>query len=248
LNIQCLRNKIQELEVVLETNKFDILCFEEHWLVESEASCFTVGSYSVAEYFARKNHIHGGVIQFVNSSFECIPLPTVKTLSIEIDCELVGTFIPSLDVYIITVYRSPLGDFNMFIETMHKLLGKIDYKNKNLIIGGDFNMHFNTNNKYAQSFSDLLQSYGLYSHVKFPTRGLSAIDNVFSNIITEDIDVTPVNFHISDHLGISVNLRTNHFITRKSKVKIVRPLSDEGKFMFFKFFRKCKLEFCRFIF
>jgi hypothetical protein len=90
-------------------------------------------------------------------------------------------------VYIITVYRSPLGDFNMFIETMHKLLGKIDYKNKNLIIGGDFNMHFNTNNKYAQSFSDLLQSYGLYSHVKFPTRGLSAIDNVFSNIITEDI-------------------------------------------------------------
>jgi hypothetical protein len=43
-----------------------------------------------------------------------------------------------------------------------KSLGKIDYKNKNLIIGGDFNMHFNTNNKYA--FSDLLQSYGLYSH------------------------------------------------------------------------------------
>jgi hypothetical protein len=121
LNIQCLRNKIQELEIVLETNKFDILCFEEHWLVESEVSCFTVGSYSVAEYFARKNHIHGGVIQFVNSSFECIPLPTVKTLSIEIDCELVGTFIPSLDVYIITVYRSPLGDFNMFIETMQKL-------------------------------------------------------------------------------------------------------------------------------
>jgi hypothetical protein len=112
-----------------------------------------------------KNHIHGGVIQLVNSSFERIPLPTVKDLSIEIDCELVGTFIPSLDVYIITVYRSPLGDFNMFIETM-QLLGKIDYKNKNLIIGGDFNMHFNTNNKYAQSFSDLLQSYGLYSQVK----------------------------------------------------------------------------------
>jgi hypothetical protein len=131
----------------------------------------------------------------------------------------------------------------MFIETMHKLLGKIDYKNKNLIIGGDFNMHFNTNNKYAQSFSDLLQSYGLYSHVKFPTRGLSAIDNVFSNIITEDIDVTPVNFHISDHLGISVNLRTNHFITRKSKVKIVRPLSDEGKFMFFKFLENVNWNF-----
>jgi hypothetical protein len=87
------------------------------------------------------------------------------------------------------------------------------------------------------------KSYGLYSHVKFPTRGLSAIDNVFSNIITEDIDVTPVNFHISDHLGISVNLRTNHFITRKSKVKIVRPLSDEGKFMFFKFLENVNWNF-----
>jgi hypothetical protein len=64
LNIQCLRNKIQELEVILEINKFDILCFEEHWLVESEANCFRVGSYSTAEYFARKNHIHGELIEF----------------------------------------------------------------------------------------------------------------------------------------------------------------------------------------
>jgi endonuclease/exonuclease/phosphatase family metal-dependent hydrolase len=104
----------------------------------------------------------------------------------------------------------------MFIETMHKLLGKIDYKNKNLITGGDFNMHFNTNNKYAQSFSDLLQSYGLYSHVKFPTRGLSAIDNVFSNIITEDIDVTPVNFHISDHLGIYQLIYVPIILSRES--------------------------------
>jgi exonuclease III len=96
LNIQCLRNKIQELEDILEINKFDILCFEEHWLVESEANCFKVGSYSIAEYFARKNHIHGGVIQFVDSSFEYIPLPTVKDLSVEIDCELGRTFIPSI--------------------------------------------------------------------------------------------------------------------------------------------------------
>jgi hypothetical protein len=62
-------------------------------------------------------------------------------------------------------------------------------------------------------------------------------------LITEDIDVAPVNFHISDHLGISVNLRTNHFITRKSKVKIVRPLSDEGKFMFFKFLENVNWNF-----
>jgi hypothetical protein len=39
---------------MLEINKFDILCFEEHWLVESEANCFRGGSYSIAEYFARK--------------------------------------------------------------------------------------------------------------------------------------------------------------------------------------------------
>jgi hypothetical protein len=96
LNIQCLRNKIQELEVILEINKFDILLFEEHWLVESEANYFRVGSYSIAEYFARKNHIHGGVIRFVGSSFEYIPLPTVKDLSVEIDSELRGTFIPSI--------------------------------------------------------------------------------------------------------------------------------------------------------
>jgi hypothetical protein len=96
LNIQCLRNKIQELEVILEINKFDILCFEEHWLVESEANCFRVGSYSTAEYFARKNHIHGELIEFVDSSFEYIPPPTVKDLSIEIDCELGGKCTPSI--------------------------------------------------------------------------------------------------------------------------------------------------------
>jgi hypothetical protein len=70
------------------------------------------------------------------------------------------------------VYRSPLGDFNMFIETMHKLLGKIDYKNKNLIIGGDFNMHLilttNMHNRsliyfkvmvYIRMLNSLLEGY-----------------------------------------------------------------------------------------
>jgi hypothetical protein len=70
--------------------------FRRTLAVESEANCFRVGSYSIAEYFARRNDIHGGVIQFVDSSFEHIPLPTVKDLSVEIDCELGGTFIPSI--------------------------------------------------------------------------------------------------------------------------------------------------------
>jgi hypothetical protein len=85
LNIQCLRNKIGAIEMVMESQPLDALCFGEHWLKPAESDVVRIESFTTAESFTRSNHTHGGVIQFILSrhqfkslQFVCHPKLTAK--------------------------------------------------------------------------------------------------------------------------------------------------------------------------
>jgi hypothetical protein len=220
--------------MVLESQPLDALCFGEHWLKPAESDIVRIESFTTAESFTRSNHTHGGVIQFILSCHQFESLQFVKSLSSEIDCEIIGTYLPEFNLYLIVVYRSPLGKFEVLCENICKVLDVIDYKDKNVVFGGDFNIHFNLKNENVQQLTDLFSSFGLYALVDFPTRNNSHIDNVFTNIPCDFVRTSPLETDFSDHTGVLVQVK-NCFFNRKCKMetKRVRPITLYGKFIFY---------------
>jgi hypothetical protein len=82
-----------------------------------------------------------------------------------------------------TVYRAHTGNFNLFLNRLDdiiKTLYKVDLK---LIICGDINKDYLTDNDRKRQLNALLLTYNLSATVHFPTRSQgyssTAIDNIF---------------------------------------------------------------------
>ncbi|XP_063902202.1 uncharacterized protein LOC135121850, partial [Zophobas morio] len=225
------RNFIREVEIL----KINCICLCEHWLNHIEIDNIHVPDFNTAAFFARSSKKHGGVMQLMHQSIPFkILSDKVSALSAEVDCELCGVLITKLDLILITVYRSPKGDFHKFIDTIVILLNEIHCKSKYVIVGGDFNLLFGTNDAKANYFCNLLSSYGLYSTVRFKTRYNNTLDNVFTNINSDMINITPAKLYQSDHTGICVNVTLKEAVFDNSFIpKYVRPISQFGKIMFF---------------
>ena len=70
---------------------------------------------------------------------------------------------------ILAIYRSPSGDFTNFLKQLDLILQKF-YKNKhNIIIFGDVNINYLTDNNRRRQLDEVLHSYNLMGIVEFPT-------------------------------------------------------------------------------
>ena len=92
--------------------------------------------------------------------------------------------IHELDVLIFTIYRSPEGNFEHFLEIIDRIL--TEFKAKNLILCGDFNIDFSEENNDTRKleFLDLTTIYNMHTSIKEPTRvgktSATIIDNFFT--------------------------------------------------------------------
>ena len=73
-NFQCLRNKIYEVDILLndELDNVDVLCCTEHWLSESEIKCFQLQNYTLSSYYCRKNYKNGGSAIYIKKNLSHI--------------------------------------------------------------------------------------------------------------------------------------------------------------------------------
>ena len=117
-----------------------------------------------------------------------------------------------------------LQEFNSL--SLKSLTNKLSKEsNKEIILLGDFNIDFiktNTNNN-ASEFLDIIYSSYLIPHITCSTRLTNRIhtliDNIISNVITEDTISRNINT-MSDHLGQFLIL-PYHSITSNSKQEIL---------------------------
>jgi hypothetical protein len=84
---------------------------------------------------------------------------------------------------------------------------------------------------------DLLLSYELRPLVHFVTRKNSCLDNVFTNVLSSLLIVSPLCTHFSDHLGIVVTMPNHNCNKADTKLKVIRPLTEQGRFNFFNLLR-----------
>ena len=116
-NIQGIRTKLDEFECFLlaQAVAFDFVCLTEHWLNYDElCGGLSLAGWNVVSFFARVNHIRGGVMLCAREGLSCVSLECINCLSSEVHCEIVSLLCKSSNIVIVCFYRSPSGDFEMF--------------------------------------------------------------------------------------------------------------------------------------
>lgn len=202
-NIQCLTNKIDDLNVFLTTTNIDIIVINEHWLLPSNYQLYTLEGYELRAKFLRQAHEHGGVAIFTRTNIKTKERVDIRSFTVEFVVEFCAVEIIDGNLLIVSVYR-PERDTETFFTQIQALLEYISKHSsrKRIIIAGDINIDVTQNTQLARRFLNLIKSFGLKCLIKDPTRetlnSSSCIDQfIVSGNVNMEAEVK--KYHLSDH-------------------------------------------------
>ncbi|MDR0751762.1 MAG: hypothetical protein LBF12_04160, partial [Christensenellaceae bacterium] len=211
-NIRGLRNKLNELYCHLSYKPPHIICISEHHLKDYELHIMYLHDYVLGAKYCRKIHQKGGVCIFVNSNLKYDTL-NLEEYTIEKDIEACAILLPlklsgekrrNNKFCILTIYRSPSGNFKIFLERLDNILIKLYHEHYNIIVCGDIKVNYLKDDSRKNQLDTIMHSYNLNGIVTFPTRvdtsTRTIIDNFFIDTTRIDAyDVYPVINGLSDH-------------------------------------------------
>jgi len=236
-NIRSLRRKSDELLCHLYPDLPHIICRTEHHMNILGHSYINVEGYTAGAQFCRVLHEKGGVIIYVLNNLKYTNIDLSEYCK-EKDFETFALklTINTLNICIITIYRSSSGNFNYFLQNLEKVLQLLYTPTLHIIICGDININYLAENEQKRQINNLLLMYNLTAIVNFPTRmnntSASAIDNLFMDIsLFEDFLVTPFWNDLSDHDAqiLTINIPTQ---IHPDKPKPIRKIDKHTIFDF----------------
>lgn len=112
------------------------------------------------------------------------------------------------DMIIICIYRSPVYTkciVEPFLDRLRDVLNKICFKNKKVVICGDFNLERFKKDSNAREFEQVLHTYNLKLSLNVPSRLYSrtCLDNIAHNVRGSKVNVA--EFAISNHTAQIIN-------------------------------------------
>lgn len=117
INIQCIRNKILEIEQFCDVEKIDIICISEHWLEEDQVNCFVPLHFEPASVVCRQNRKNGGVGIYIKNELQ-YSIIDLTSFNREVHFEVCAVKVirPCGNLNIVSIYRSPIGDVTLFFQ------------------------------------------------------------------------------------------------------------------------------------
>ena len=113
----------------------------------------------------------GGVCIFAQNGLECSKIDVKKYCKDQdIEICMLNLNTPFFRLHITVAYRAPTGDFNLFLNRLDDSIKSIYKTNLNLIICGDINIDYLSENNRKKQLDPVLQTYNLTAIVYFPTR------------------------------------------------------------------------------
>lgn len=243
INIQCISNKINNLEVLLIEEKPDIVSIAEHWSVKENIELMRLSDYKLVSYYCRTSHKNGGTAIYVKNTLRATNID-VSQLSEELNCEVCAVKISGEDlkVGVISVYRSPVGDFNLFLDKLTSVVQKCTDQTNSLFLCGDMNVDFNSMDSRPKSrFSDFLQCFNLNITSFEPTRiftdisgktSISLLDYILTDVDLKSCKTRIFEAHLADHKVVSLD----YYYSMKSisscdsvdKIRYVRQVTQKN--------------------
>jgi hypothetical protein len=199
---------LELLELIANDFDYHVLTLTEHGCANDEIHVMNLKNYNLASSYCRNNYKSGGVSIFCRININYKKLTWIDRLSIELDFEVTGILLKlnrNNKIILITIYRSPSGNINKFLTSLDLLLEKVTKDFENIIITGDLNINWLSNDTSVLLLKDIFLAYNLKNVVDRPTRvtGTSAsqIDYIVTNIHSHLHTGAVVNNNVSDHLG-----------------------------------------------
>jgi exonuclease III len=149
----------------------------------------------------------GGVCIYVNNSIihSCLNLEAYCNDG-EIEVCGVKFQFQGKEIYVLTIYRPPSGNFSNFLKQLENILYSLFKPKNDLIICGDLNVNYLEVSNRVKQLNTLLKTFNLVNVITFPTRiyghTTSSIDNVFIDTTRfNSFTVSPIYNGLSDHDG-----------------------------------------------
>jgi hypothetical protein len=120
--IRGINNKMEQLLTQWESNVPHVLCFTKHHLTKLEISHTVIKSYNLGTYFCHKYKKNGGLSIFFHQNLQFTPTELDEICAdqeIEICAVKLHHF--STNICILTVYRSPTGNFQYFLNNLESI-------------------------------------------------------------------------------------------------------------------------------
>lgn len=229
INIQSIRNKLEELEAFLGTLPNHVLCINEHWLKREEVYMYVPAGYELVTIYCRAKNGYGGVSIFFKNNIKVEhAVLDIEKFCVEQIFEVVGVTFPKSKLVIISLYSTPNTDVNDFIKCWERLTRYLEkYKKYDIIYIGDININILEKSTAKNIFEDTLSAYNFHLMNNLPTRNNACLDNIISNSKKDTITFEVLEPHLSDHSGLwLVYPVLENKLTEEKQVKVFRLINE----------------------
>ena len=205
LNVRSVRNKTLHIREHLLDINADMFLITETWLNSNSDS--TIIALTPPDFsflgIHRDGKRGGGVGLLYKSSYNFVKQPTLAFETFEVlDAKSLYTKRP---LKIILIYRPPSSSVNRFLDEFEALIGDSMTIGTDIIIAGDFNLHFERQDASGvDAFRRLLLENNLKQHVLQPTHTKGhMLDLVLTHLSSSILNgVTVEKSNISDHHSV----------------------------------------------
>ena len=203
LNIRTLLSNIDNLQLMVNDFKFDLIALNETRL-SSEIKDVQIGIHDYCIYRKDRNKNGGGVAIYVNENKLSHKLRSDLLVN---DIELVAVEVKqpmSSPMIVLAWYRPPGTSIELF-KAIENILLKIDEERKDIIFLGDFNCNILADplSCYTKRLLEICQNYSLSQMIKEPTwvtpLSSTLIDLIYTSNCEKVVESGVIHLGISDH-------------------------------------------------
>lgn len=235
-NIQGIKDKFEDLHILLNEKTVKIVCLNEHNIRESNKSLLNkIPDFSLRDGYFRDNS-RGGSCILVDKSLSATPRQDIKSLNEDFVFESSSIEIKSLNLIVVSIYRTPGNDISkLFLIKLKKLLNTLqkESKKKRVVIAADFNINILEKNNLVEEFKNIIRNYGYSINMNQPTRVTKStqtcIDNFITSINYGKVPCSNIDLALSDHNALFLQLpsKISSQIKQKNYMKTNRRLFPE---------------------
>ena len=223
-NARSLNNKSESLMQYLCDHNIDLAFVSETWLTDqSNVTTANIKSFGYNIIHSFRHDTRGGGTAIIFKSMLRVTPVNLAASDITSFGFISGSIkcFADVNVLLLCIYRT--GSINQkFFDDLNNLLSAASLKSDYIVMGGDFNIHMESNNVHSDELLDVTSSYGLeilYNDIPTHVDG-GCIDLVFYNSSLVDRKLVTVisDFNKSDHFPVtfsSVSLEADKKTTKQ---------------------------------
>jgi exonuclease III len=126
----------------MEDHAPQVLCFTEHHLDGDDIPHLNLGKYTLGAFYCRRYFKMGGTCIYVLNNLNAVNINLDNFCNDkEMEACAVSVDIASFKIYILTIYRSPSSNYDVFLGKLELILQTLSKNNAKLFVCGDFSVN-----------------------------------------------------------------------------------------------------------